>query len=278
LSGEVDKKFSTTSAETNKAVSYDPSYFTPLFAIEDRHFWFRARNRVISILARQIKGDLEPGCRVLEVGCGTGSVLRVLEQVFSPGAVVGMDLFIEGLRYAQRRAACSLVQGDIHAPPFQGQFDMIGCFDVLEHLPNDVQVLHDLRAMLAEHGALLLTVPAHKSLWSYFDEASHHCRRYGMAELEAKLAASGYRIEYMTQFMACIFPVVWLGRRLARLAARRGLSSDRLAANELRVTPIINDIASLLLAPEARLIARRRRLPVGTSLLAVARKHTVAIE
>jgi cyclopropane fatty-acyl-phospholipid synthase-like methyltransferase len=60
--------------------SYDPHYFKPLSAIEDRHFWFRARNQVIAGLVGQLTARLPAGYRVLEVGCGTGNVLRALEE------------------------------------------------------------------------------------------------------------------------------------------------------------------------------------------------------
>jgi len=258
--------------------SYNPSFFAPLFAIEDRHFWFRARNKVISVLINQITTDLADGYRVLEVGCGTGNVLRVLDRICSSGTVVGMDLFAEGMRYARERTSSPLVQGDMHSPPFGIQFQVIGLFDVLEHLPNDVQVLRDLHTMLASEGVLLLTVPAHASLWSYFDEASQHCRRYESAELRDKLLHSGYRIEYMTAYMASVFPLVWLGRRLASLTNRRTTDDihriHNLANRELRIIPIINELLTLLLTQETHIVARRRQLPIGTSLLVVARKES----
>lgn len=262
--------------------SYDPSYFAPLFAVEDRHFWFRARNRVIATLVSQVTADLPPGFRILEVGCGTGNTLRVLQQACPRSIVVGMDLFAEGLHYARQRTSCPLVQGDLHAPPFEAQFELIGLFDVLEHLPDDLQVLRDLRPLLAREGVLLLTVPAHQSLWSYFDQASRHCRRYEPVELESKLIRAGYQVEYITQYMASIFPLVWLERRLAslvdqHLAGGAGRTHD-LAARELRIMPVVNDLLALLLAQEARLIARRRRLPIGTSLLVIARQDSASAE
>lgn len=260
--------------------SYDPTYFALLFAIEDRHFWFRARNEVIATLASQITAGLPSGYRVLEVGCGTGNALRVLEEACPGGMVVGMDLFAEGLQYARRRTDCPLVQGDMHAPPFGTQFDLIGLFDLLEHLPDDMQILRTLHAMLTQEGVLVLTVPAHPSLWSYFDEASRHCRRYRPAALESKLIRAGYRVEYLTQYMASIFPLVWMGRRLAALTARRSASDARrthdLAARDLRIMPVVNDLLALLLAQEAHLIACRRPLPIGISLLAVAGKDSAS--
>lgn len=261
--------------------TYAPEFFASLFAIEDRHFWFRARNQVIGSLVGNMTAHLAPGYRVLEVGCGTGTVLRTLEQTCKNGVVTGVDLYEEALHYARQRTTCRLLQGDARELLFDETFHLIGLFDVLEHLPDDVRVLRDLRRLLEPNGALMLTVPAHPSLWSYFDESAHHCRRYQVAELENKLADSGYRIEFLTQYMAALFPLIWLGRRLAALKARRAASGTGngalaqardLARGELRIVPILNELLSFWLLQEARWVARRRRLPIGTSLLAIARK------
>jgi SAM-dependent methyltransferase len=256
--------------------SYDPVYFAPLFAAEDRHFWFRARNRAIAALVRQVTAPLAAGHRVLEVGCGTGNVLRMLEQLCPHGTVVGMDLLADGLRYARQRTRCALVQGDLHMPPFRAPFDVIGVFDVLEHFADDRQVLSDLHRMLVPGGALLVTVPAHPWLWSYFDEAGHHRRRYERAELCGKLVDCGFRIEYHSEYLASILPLVWLRRWRSRLPrARRVAESDRtyaLATDELRIVPGLNALFAAVLSAEARLIARRRALPIGTAILALARR------
>lgn len=257
--------------------SYDPAFFSLLFEVEDRHFWFRTRNHIIRQLVQQITHDLPANYRVLEVGCGTGNVLRHLEQVCAANSVMGMDLFWDGLHYAQKRVACPLIQGDMHNPPFGVKFDLIGLFDVLEHLPDDIQVLTDLHQMLAPGGKLLLTVPAHASLWSYFDEASHHCRRYQKSELQQKLNAVGYEIEYLSYYMMSIFPLVWLGRRVTALVSRQKEQETKdvndMAARELKITPGMNGLLTTWLMQESRLIASRKQLPIGTSLLAIAHRY-----
>ena len=255
--------------------SYNPTRFTRLFAIEDRHFWFRTRNRIISTLVSQIIADFNPGYRVLEVGCGTGNVLRFLEGACPHGSVIGLDLFAQGLQYARRRVSCSLVQADLYNLPFGKKFELIGLFDVLEHFDDDWQVLHDLSLNLAPRGVLVLTVPAYSSLWSYHDEVAYHRRRYELTSLEKRLSYSGYQIEYITLYMMSIFPLIWLVRRLQRLIGQRLLRENRrhhIASNELRVLPVINELLILLLDWEIQAIACRRQLPIGTSLMAVARK------
>jgi SAM-dependent methyltransferase len=264
----------TTTIAPAPHASYDPVFFESLFAVEDQHFWFRARNRVIATVMQQLVAPLPPGYRVLEVGCGTGNTLRVLEHVCTQGIVVGMDLFGEGLAFAQQRVRCPLVQGDMQQPPFHTNFDLIGMFDVLEHLPDDRQVLRDLHNLLVPGGRLVLTVPAYPMLWSYFDEASCHYRRYTAVDLTRKLTAAGYEIVYQTYYMASILPLVWAGRRLAALKKREQTAGSNhtheLAQNELRIVPIVNDALVWVLLQEARLVGRRHRLPVGTSLVVVA--------
>jgi SAM-dependent methyltransferase len=257
--------------------SYDPVYFKRLAAIEDEHFWFLSRNVAITRVVQSLVTGWPTDYRVLEVGCGTGNVLRALERTCLGGTVVGMDLFTEGLAFARQRVSCSLVLGDIENPPFLAQFNLVGAFDVIEHIPDDVQVLRSIHAMLAPGGRLMVTVPAHQALWSYFDTASHHCRRYELTELRQKLNQTGYEIEFLSPFMASTYPLIWAGRRAARLLNRdRRLNTVKtdheLALKELRIIPFINSVLAFVLMQEARLIARRRTLPMGSSLIAIAKK------
>jgi len=252
---------------------YDPTFFEHLAQIEDRHFWFRARNRLIFELTRKIASDLPPGYLALEVGCGTGNVLRVLREACSKGTVVGLELWFDGLRYAQRRSAGPLVQGDIRASPFSKPFNIIGMFDVLEHVQEERETLTSLWNSLTPGGTLLLTVPAHQFLWSYFDEAAHHCRRYSVQGIRHKLTEAGFRIDFISQFMASVFPIVWLVRKMRALRAQAGSGTAHASAtDEFIVIPIVNQILTALLTLEAGWLADGHRLPFGSSLVVVARK------
>ena len=253
--------------------TYDPAYQEALFAAEERHFWFVARNRMISRVVRRCLGELPAGSRVLELGCGNGNVLQVLIDAASAARVTGMDLFIDGLHFARRRVGCGLVQGDLHTPPFREAFSLVGMFDVLEHMPDDHLVLTDLRKMLADDGRLVITVPAYPSLWSYFDVAAKHARRYTQESLRAVLEATGYEVQQMSYFMALSFPLVWLTRRLAKndpLPEADAL--DERVVSELRIMPVVNGLAATALSLEARWVGSGHKLPFGTSLVAVARK------
>lgn len=252
--------------------TYDPAYQQALFDAEERHFWFVARNRLISRVVRRCLDDLPQDSRVLELGCGNGNVLHALVDVASAGRVTGMDLFIDGLHFARRRVGCGLVKADLHTPPFREAFALLGMFDVLEHMPDDHLVLTDMRQMLADDGRLLITVPAYPSLWSYFDVAAKHARRYTRVSLTAVLEATGYEVQQVSYFMALTFPLVWLTRRLAKDEPLPEDDVDERVVDELRIVPVLNGIVAALLSLEARWVGAGHRLPFGTSLMAVARK------
>ncbi|MEO8609026.1 MAG: class I SAM-dependent methyltransferase [Chloroflexota bacterium] len=256
--------------------SYDQSHFPDLFAAEDRHFWFQTRNKVISTLAQQLMADYPAGYRFLEIGCGNGNVLKELERVATNGTVIGIDLFAEGLRFARLRVSAPLVQADIFNTPFKVAFEMVGMFDVLEHLQNDVDVLAQVRTMLAPGGALMLTVPAFKSLWSYADRNANHKRRYERADLEQKLTQAGFQVDFVSYYMMSVFPLVWVGRKLANRALRLSDNPHELERsmfrNELKIRPGMNQIMYQAVAQEIPFLARRRNLPFGTSLIAIARR------
>lgn len=182
-----------------------------------------------------------------------------------------MDVHPEGLRVARKRCECSLLCGDLFQPPFSQPFDVIGAFDVIEHLSDDEEALRVLHSLLAPGGALLLTVPAHERLWSYFDEFSGHFRRYSPGGLRDVVERSGFQVEYLTEYMSLLLPLIWIGRRLA---ARRRPSAapGNLSGVDLKVIPGLNAVLEGLLTLELPWIRCGRRLPFGASLLCVARR------
>lgn len=208
---------------------------------------------------------------MLEVGCGTGNVLRVLESACPACRLVGVELWFDGLRYARGRSSALLVQADIGSSPFAPLFDLVGMFDVLEHVTEDQEALRLVHDALRPGGKLLVTVPAHQSLWSYFDEAARHCRRYSEDTIREKLKRAGFEVEFLTQFMACLFPIVWAYRKLAGLRGNATSAREK-ASDEFRLVPGFNGIMAALLHLEAKWICHGRSLPIGTSLVVIARK------
>jgi SAM-dependent methyltransferase len=247
-------------------VSFDPAHFARLFALEERSFWFRGRSDLIEwALSRYF-----PAARdVLEVGCGTGYVLDRMHRAFPHLALSGTELFEDGLVYARERlgTAAALSQADATALGIRDAFDVIGAFDVIEHIEDDRRVLENLAAALRPRGGLLITVPQHDWLWSSTDVAAHHVRRYAKADLVAKIEAAGFEVLRATSFVSLLLP--------AMLLARRRGDGDGMAEveAELDLPPLANAIGAATLGLERALIRCGIDLPAGGSLLVASRRR-----
>jgi 2-polyprenyl-3-methyl-5-hydroxy-6-metoxy-1,4-benzoquinol methylase len=250
--------------------AFDAVGIQRLLAAEDRHFWFRARNETVAALARRVIRDLPDGFRILEVGCGSGNVLRVLQTLAADrGRVEGLEMSPQAADVARARTGLSVTNGYVSDLDPYAKYDVIAAFDVLEHIADDTQVLVQMRERMIPGGRLILTVPAHQSLWSPFDVASGHERRYSMRTLTRTLRAAGFQTEYVTYFMSLLFPPMWLRRRLLPSEKR---DMGALLDSEFRIVPGLNRLAYEVLRREAVAASRRWRLPIGTSLAAIARR------
>src|SRR5262249_20258580 len=117
-------------------------------------------------------------------------------------------------------------------------------------------------------GGLIVTVPQHRWLWSGVDDYARHYRRYTRRQLTGKLQAAGFTVERITSFMTLILPAL-LAARLTTPAA-----SKLDPGGELKIGRFVTTVCGLLCACEKPLIAAGVSLPLGGSLLAVARKQS----
>jgi SAM-dependent methyltransferase len=238
--------------------------FALIAEYEESHFWFRARNDLIVWAFTRYF----PSFRTfLEIGCGTGAVLSAVGGAFPSATLTGSERSEEGLRVAAHRVSgIRLVQMDARQIPYQEEFDVIGAFDVLEHIDDDQAVLAEMHHALVRGGGLIVAVPQHRWLWSAVDEYSQHYRRYTRKELTIKLASAGFRLEHVTSFMTLVLPAMLLSRITKRDAAAMDPGA------ELKLGGATNVILGWLCACEAQATHRGWSLPWGGSLLAVARK------
>jgi SAM-dependent methyltransferase len=246
---------------------FDAHVFEFLFKMEQKHFWHIGRRELI---LDTIKGArLAPDSRILEIGCGNGSVLAFLKQ--NGLNIAGGDIFLEGLRFCRQRAgAVPLFQINILALPFINDFDMIGLFDILEHIDDDEKALREVNQALKPGGKILLTVPAHGFLWRQADEAAAHKRRYSRADIIAKLERNGFNIRKISFFISFFLPL-FLVFKVANKLFKGGNRQDIKSIIEFRTVPVVNEICLWLLRLENRMI-KRFNLPFGASFLVLAEK------
>lgn len=229
----------------------DPKLYVAHQNLEDFHWWFAGRRRVLGAVAKRFN-LFTTKSKVLDAGCGTGGTLRWLKRQkiecdgFDP---VASDTLYGKLPYEV---------------PFESEsFDVVLTLDVLEHIEDEKGTLESLHALLRPDGHLIITVPAFPSLWSAHDMLNDHYRRYRRKPLIDLLQKSGFKVQCASYFNTFLFPAIALARKLN-------------PNNEENLHPTkgwFNKLLTAFFAFEAKLIHLGLELPFGVSLIVIARKE-----
>ena len=235
--------------------------YRQLYEVENEHWWYAARKE---ILLRYIDArlPLPPTARLLDVGCGTGAIL---ESFSSRYEAFGTDTAPQAIEFCRQRGLKKLYCGTLETYPPSKPFDLITMLDMLEHVEDDEGLLRTGRRLLGEGGHLLIAVPAFPSLWSPLDEILHHKRRYTRGSLRRLVELAGFTVEHLSFFNCLLFPVAWV-RRIAARATGSGKADD------LEIPPRFLNAALHSVFLAERRILPHASLPVGLSLLCLARK------
>jgi 2-polyprenyl-3-methyl-5-hydroxy-6-metoxy-1,4-benzoquinol methylase len=239
--------------------------FELLARIEKGHFWFDSRNELITWAL----GRYFPAIKsFLEIGCGDGYVLSWIEREKPELSLTGSEVYESGLNLAERRLKkTELFQMDARKIPFSEEFDVVGAFDVLEHIQEDELVLSQMHQAVRKGGGILLSVPQHRFLWSDADKFSFHVRRYEALEMRKKVEKAGFQVVLSTSFVFFLLPAMMISRFLSK-----GKVQENGPKVELNLSPFLNCIFKWVLNLEILLIKWGVRLPLGGSLLLAARK------
>lgn len=238
--------------------------------VDDHHWWYRGRRAVLDAELARLP---DSACgRVLDAGCGSGRTLLDLTRY---GEVVGVELDDEALAAARSRGDFEIHQARVEELPFGDEsFALITCLDVLEHTPDDVVALRELRRVAKPGGWLLVTVPAYQALWSRHDVVNHHYRRYRRRTLRRAAVAAGWEVTRETSFNS----VLLAPAAVVRLA-QRGQSANGDYTPDLHRGPDwLNGVLEMPLRAEAQWLRRGHSLPVGLSLLAVLHRPDQAAD
>ncbi|MFZ5631248.1 MAG: class I SAM-dependent methyltransferase [Bacillota bacterium] len=235
--------------------------------IENNHWWFVGRRNIIDAAIRSFI-KLDPGAKILDVGCGTGGNLFLLSQF---GCVFGLEADADAVELAKKLGLGQIYTGKIPEPlPFEeNSFDLIVMLDVLEHINDDREAVQYLVRFLKPNGYFLITVPAHSFLWSNHDRLHHHFRRYTLSHLVAKLKGSNLDIIYSSYFNMWLFPIILLIRTLKYKLKINKDNSDLSMPNFC-----LNKALAVIFSSEKHFIKKNCALPVGVSIIACGRKET----
>ena len=246
-------------------VNFDPAAFARLAQVEDRNFWFRSRS---SLIAQFVGAFFPDARRFMEVGVGTGVVHAAIAREHPQLELHASEMLISGARHARDRLGgkTRLYQFDACNLPFEQEFDLIGAFDVIEHINEDELVLAGMRRALRPGGGILLTVPQHPWLWSRQDEVARHKRRYTAADLHAKVQRAGFTILRSTSFVTLLLPLL----AAIRVFDRKPVQHAGMATG-LGLPGPVNALLYGCMEAERNLLLPWLDLPVGGSRIVAAR-------
>lgn len=228
--------------------------------------FYLARKRIIE---RLIAENTTSGIFVLDVGCGTGDIVRFLGS--RADFYLGIDVSRRVLKEASKkfRGASFLLAMANALPIREERFDLAACIEVLEHLEADVQAVNEISRVLRKDGLALLTVPQNPKYWTDEDTFDHHLRRYEAPDFARMLQSQGLKIENLLSWG---FPLAYMFRKYvstrlfnARLHESLPMRKEwavrtmaKILAQMFRFDNLFNDLSlGLGIAAVARKVASR---------------------
>lgn len=256
---------------------YDEAGFDALLLMQRRHFWYRGRHR---FLLAAVKQDVARRHRCLgsaiDLGAGCGGWAEYLLR-YGRGLVEEIalgDSSARALKLARSTLGGRLAyyQIDLLRLGWYERWDAAFLLDVLEHIPEDEQVLLQIREALRPGGVLFVTTPAIQAFWTYNDEFAAHQRRYSRRDFRILAERTGFELVQARYFMFFLSPLLLSSRMrkppsdLSREQRREFLFRTH------RVPPsFLNEVLALAFAAETPL-GLWLPFPWGTSILGVFRK------
>lgn len=233
------------------------------YKLEKTHWWFRNRRKIVFDLIKKFCGPNQ-GKKILDVGCGTGLLLKELEKF---GEVHGLDCAQEAIDYCKKRGlAESVKKGNILDIPFDDeQFDIVTALDILEHLEDESRALKEINRILKKNGIAIIFVPAFQFLWAVQDEASHHFRRYRLGELVNKIEQANLKILKASYFNTFLLPAVALTRLFIRIF------KIKIEAESQIHSKVLNPLLHRIFWFESELL-KYMNFPFGVSILFVVKR------
>ena len=202
-------------ASTNLPKEMQSHHYPILYEVEESHWWYLGRRRIIQCLVEQIlSGSDVESPRILDVGCGTGANLKMLARY---GQAEGVDISQQAVEFCRERGLDCVKLGALEQLPYDDEsFDLVTALDVIEHLDDDVAGLHEIRRVLRPGGFVLVFVPAFMFLWGVQDDVSNHRRRYTMTSMLNAVRAAGLSVQWASYANASFFLPVLAVRTIMR--------------------------------------------------------------
>jgi 2-polyprenyl-3-methyl-5-hydroxy-6-metoxy-1,4-benzoquinol methylase len=256
---------------------YAEKGFDVLLKMQRHHFWYHGRHRLLlNVLRHEISrhGKTGHGFRGIDMGGGCGGWLEYLHTqdaaIFQQLAIADSSLHALTLAEPVVGSFASRYQVDLLDLPWSEEWDVVFLLDVLEHIPDDTEVLRQIRKSIRPGGLLFVTTPALKVFWTYNDDLAHHQRRYSKKSFGELGECVGLKLLRAEYFMFFLSPALLLSRILSKppTTATSEECYEHLVRTHRIPTPPINSVLKSIFLLEASMV-NHVSFPWGTSVLAV---------
>lgn len=240
------------------------------------NFWYKGRNKIINLFLNKFRSSSHK--TFLEIGCGNGFTLKYLKKKNLRINFKGCDIYIQALQYAKinNDSDIELFQYNLFKKNLTSQYDVIGCFDVLEHIKEDEKAIENIYELLSPGGICIITVPSDMNLWSNNDIINKHKRRYSKKELTKKIEAAQFELLYMNHFVFFLYPILFIKAKLqGKIKSEKELEGKELSSLlNLEIPKPVNFLFGILMQIEYVLVKIGFKFPWGSSLICVLRKNS----
>lgn len=241
----------------------DKSLIHEMGRIEDKYWWFKQKRHFIKLLIQKHVSYKKKKLKILDCGCGTGKTMKVLRQF---GKVYGTDFDTDCIKYCKARGIKNVFRSDLNINlNTKEKFDLIVITDVLEHIQKDKFAFNTLVNHLRPNGHILISVPAHSWMFSYWDKMLHHKRRYSKKMLTKLIKQNkNVEIKQMGYFNLLSF--------LPAIISRYIVSKMIPSKSEFKPVPKTMNDAMFALGKLDNYFAKTSPLYFGLSLFSVVKK------
>lgn len=244
-----------------------------LFEKEETYWWNLNKREMVSCLLKSLGylKESQEEAIAADIGCGAGYTAKVFESRYR---MVGIDVSREALQLCRRRGLKHLCQMDTKSflLPFKSDtFDLVLALDVIEHLEDDTEALKECHRILRTEGHLIVTAPAFMALWSPWDEALGHRRRYTARDLATTANKAGLHIDRLTYMFFFVFPLAVVVR-----CVKRALHRDpaHYSSDFIPIPKLLNQSLIWVGRVEQWILTKlQRNLPMGLSVISIMTKR-----
>jgi SAM-dependent methyltransferase len=180
------------------------------------HFIDRAsREHALAQICRHVN---DAAGTILEVGCSSGFMLRLLRERLPHAVIIGSDIIHGPLeQLAASMADVPLLEFDLVKCPLPGNsVDAVVLLNVLEHIQDDVSALHQVYRILKPGGIVVIEVPSGPHLYDIYDKMLLHYRRYSINGLCSIVKKAGFQVIDKSHLACFLYPGFWFIKRRNR--------------------------------------------------------------